>query len=153
MSILTQIRLPMRTGVYIVRASTSTLSMCIMFLCIRKNKKNICKYQFNENAFAFTCYFIKGIYKLEKKLAWLEIRTSPAHLVVQPTNHWVTEHVRIAHRSFMFYMKTVSVRMYTFHKCENYVKVSHDCPTKRDGSSFKTFVMQQSSRNIKVSTV
>ena len=30
--------------------------------------KDICKYQFNENAFAFTCYFIKGTYKLEKKI-------------------------------------------------------------------------------------
>ena len=37
----------------------------------------------------------------------------------------------------MFNMKTVSIRMYTFHNCENYVKVSHDCPTKRDESSFK----------------
>ena len=86
-------------------------------------------------------------------MAWLEIRTSPALLVVQSTNHWATEHVRIAHRLYMFYMKTMSVRMYTFHNCENYVKVSHDCPTKRDGSSFKTLVMQQSSRNIKVSKV
>ena len=31
----------------------------------------------------------------------------------------------------------MSVKMYTFHNCENYVKVSHYCPTKRDGSSFK----------------
>ena len=84
-------------------------------------------------------------------MAWLEIRTSPANSVVQSTNHWATEHVRIAHRLYMFYMKTLSVRMYTFHNCENYVKVTHDCPTKRDGSSFKTLVMQQSSRNIKVS--
>ena len=53
----------------------------------------------------------------------------------------------------MFNMKTVSVRMYTFYNCENYVKVSHDCPTKRDGSSFKTFVMQQSSRNIKFAKI
>ena len=83
-------------------------------------------------------------------MALLEIRTSPAHSVVQSTNHCATEHVRIAHRLYMFYMKTVSVRMYTFHNCENYVKVSHDCPTKRDGSSFKTHVMQQSSCNIKV---
>ena len=135
-------------------ASTSTLSVCIMFLCIRKNKKIYVNISFNENAFAFTCYLIKGIYKTgEKKLAWLEIRTSPAHSVVQSTNHWATEHVRIAHRLYMFYMKTVSVRMYTFHNCENYVKVSHDCPTKRDGSSFKTLVMQQNSRNIKVSKV
>ena len=86
-------------------------------------------------------------------MAWLEIRTSSAHSVVQSTNHLDTEHVRIAHRLYMFYMKTVSVRMYTFHNCENYVKVSYDCPTKRDGSSFKTIVMQQSSRNIKVSKV
>ena len=86
-------------------------------------------------------------------MAWLEIRTSTAHSVVQSTNHWATEHVIIAYRLYMFYMKTVSVRMYTFHNCENYVKVSHDCPTKRDGSSFKTLVMQQSSRNIKVSKV
>ena len=134
-------------------APTSTLSMCIMYLCIRKNKKKI-NISFNENIFAFTCYLIKGIFKLEKKnFAWLEIRTSPAHSVVQSTNHWATEHVRIAHRLYMFYMKTVSVRMYTFHNCENYVKVSHDCPTKHDGSSFKTLVMQQSSRNIKVSKV
>ena len=40
----------------------------------------------------------------------------------------------------MFNMKTVSVRMYTFHNCENYVQVSHDCPTKRDGSSLKTLL-------------
>ena len=86
-------------------------------------------------------------------MAWLEIRTSPAHSVVQSTNHRATEHVRTVHRLNMFYMKTVSVRMYKFHNCENYVKVSHDCPTKRDGSSFKTLVMQQSSRNIKVSKV
>ena len=86
-------------------------------------------------------------------MAWLEIRTSPAHSVVHSTNHWATEHVGIAHRLYMFYMKTVSVRMYTFHNCENYVKVSHDCPSKRDGSSFKTLVMQQSSLNIKVSKV
>ena len=86
-------------------------------------------------------------------MAWLEIRTSPAHSVVQSTNHWATEHVGIVHRLYMFNMKTVSVRMYTFHNCENYVKVSHDCPTKRDGSSFKTLVMQQSSRNIKVAKI
>ena len=134
--------------------STSTLSMCIMFLCIRKNKKLYVNISFNENAFAFICDFIKGIYKLEKKMAWLEIRTSPAHSVVHSTIHWATKHVRIAHRLYIFlYMKTVSVRMYTFHNCENYVKVSHDCPTKRDVSSFKTLVMQQCSRNIKVSKV
>ena len=86
-------------------------------------------------------------------MAWLEIRTSLAHSVVQSTNHWATEHVGTVHRLFMFNMKTVSVRMYTFHYCENYVKVSHDCPTKRDGSSFKTLVMQQSSRNIKVAEI
>ena len=86
-------------------------------------------------------------------MAWLEIRTSPAHSVVQSTNHWATEHVRTVHRLYMLYMKTVSVRMYTFHNCENYVKVSHDCPTKRDGSSFKTLVMQQSSRYIKVAKI
>ena len=86
-------------------------------------------------------------------MAWLEIRTSPAHSVVQSSNHWATEHVRIAPRLYMFNMKTVSIRMYTFHNCEKNVKVSHDCPTKRDGSSFKTLVMQQSSRNIKVSIV
>ena len=66
-------------------------------------------------------------------MAWLEILTSPAHSVVQSTNHWATEHVGIVHRLYMFNMKTVSVRMYTIHNCENYVKVSHDCPTKRDG--------------------
>ena len=27
---------------------------------------------------------------------------------------------------FAQYMKTMSVRMYTFHNCENYVEVSHD---------------------------
>ena len=53
----------------------------------------------------------------------------------------------------MFNMKTVSVRMYTFHNWENYVKVTHDCPTKRGGSSFKALVMQQSSRNIKVAKI
>ena len=53
----------------------------------------------------------------------------------------------------MFYMKTVSVRMYTFHNCEIYAKVSNDCPTERDGSSFKTLAMQQSFRNIKVSKI
>ena len=67
-------------------------------------------------AFAFTCYFIKGIinwrkiYKLEKKNAPLEIRTSPAHSSVQSTNHWATEHVEIVHRLYMFYMKAVSVK-------------------------------------------
>ena len=86
-------------------------------------------------------------------MAWLEIRASPAQSVVQSTNHWATEHVRFVHRLFMFNMKTVSVRMYTFHNCENYVKVSHDCPTKRDRSSFKTLVMQQSSCNIKVAKI
>ena len=121
---------------------------------LERIKKKYVNISFNENAFAFTCYFIKGIYKLEiKKMAWLEIRTPPAHSVVQSTNHWAIEHVRIAHYLYMFYMKTVSVRMYTFHNCENYVKVSHDCPTKRDGSSFKTLVMRQSSCNIKVSKV
>ena len=86
-------------------------------------------------------------------MAWLEIGTSPAQSVVQYTNHWATEHVGIVHRLYMFNMKTVPVRMYTFHNCENYVKVSHDCPTKRDGSSFKTLVMQQSSRNFKVANI
>ena len=86
-------------------------------------------------------------------MAHLEIRTSPAHSIVQSTNHWAIGHVGIVHRLYMFNMKTVSVRMYTFHNCENYVKVSHDCPTKRDGSSFKTLVMQQSSRNIKVAKI
>ena len=138
---------------YIVCASASTLSMCIMFLCIRKNKKIYVNISVNENPFAFTCYFIKGKYKLEKKMAWLEIRTSPSHSVVQTTNHWATEHVGIVNRLYMSNMKTVSVRMYTFHNCENYVKGSHDCPTKRDGSSFKTLVMQQSSRNIKVAKI
>ena len=86
-------------------------------------------------------------------MAWLEIRTSPAHSVVQSNNHWATEHVEIVHRLYMFNMKTVSVRMYTFRNCENYVTVSHGCPTKRDGSSVKTLVMQQSSRNIKVAKI
>ena len=76
-------------------------------------------------------------------MAWLEIRTSPAHSVVLSTNHWATEHVGIVDRLYMFNMKIVSVKMYTFHNCENYVKVSHDCPTKRDGSSFKSHVMLQ----------
>ena len=86
-------------------------------------------------------------------MAYLEIRTPPAHSVVQSTNHRTTEHVGIVHRLYMFNMNTMSVRMYTFHDCENYVKVSHDCPTKRSGSSFKTLVMQQSSRNIKVAKI
>ena len=43
-------------------------------------------------------------------MAWLEIRTSPAHSVVQSTNHWATEHVGIVHRLYMFNMKTVSVK-------------------------------------------
>ena len=86
-------------------------------------------------------------------MAWLEIRTSPAHSVVQSTNHWATEHVGIVYRLYMFNMKTVSVRMYTFHNSENYVKVPQDYPTKRDGSSFNTLVIQQSSRNIKVAKV
>ena len=86
-------------------------------------------------------------------MAWLEIRTSAAQSVVKSTNHWATEHVGIIYRLYMLYMKTVSVRMYTFHSWENYAKVLHDCPTKRDGSSFKTLVMQQSSRNIKVANV
>ena len=51
-------------------------------------------------------------------MAWLEIRTSPAHSVVKSTNHWATEHVRIARRLYMLYMKTVSVRKYTFHNGE-----------------------------------
>ena len=83
----------------------------------------------------------------------VEIRISPAHSVVQSTNHWATEHVGIVHRLYMFNMKTVYVKMYTFHNCENYVKVSHDYPTKKDGSSFKSLVMQQSSRNIKVAKI
>ena len=86
-------------------------------------------------------------------MAWLEIRTSPAHSVVQSTNHCATEHMGIVHRLYMFNMKTMSVKMYRFNNCENYVKVSHDCPTKRDRSSFKTLVMQQGSRNIKVSKI
>ena len=86
-------------------------------------------------------------------MAWLEIRTSPADSVVQSTNHWATEHMGIVHRLYMFNMKTMSVKMYRFHNCENYVKVSHDCPTKRDRSSFKTLVMQQGSRNIKVAKI
>ena len=51
-------------------------------------------------------------------MAWLKIRTSSAQSVVQSTNHWATEHVGIVHRLYMFNMKTVSVRMYTFHNCE-----------------------------------
>ena len=86
-------------------------------------------------------------------MVWLEIRTSPAHSVVQSTNHWATEHVGIVHRLYMFNIQTVTVRMYIFHNCENYLKVSHDCPTKRDGSSFKTLVMQQSFRSIKVAKI
>ena len=86
-------------------------------------------------------------------MGWLEIRTPSAHSVVQSTNHWATQYVGIVHRLYMFDIKTVSVRMYTFQNCENYVKVSHDCPTKRYGSSFKTLVMQQSSRNIKVAKI
>ena len=46
-------------------------------------------------------------------------------------------------------MKTVSVRTYTLHNCENYANVSHDCLTKRDGSSVKSLVLQQNSRDIK----
>ena len=152
MSILTQMRLSMRR---VCRLCVHQLRLFPCASCSFERIENIyVNISFNENAFAFTCYFVKGIYKLErKKLAWLEIRTSLAQSVVQSTNHWATEHVRIAQRLYMFYMKTLSVRMYTFHNCENYVKVSHDCPTKRDGSSFKTLVMQQSSRNIKVSKV
>ena len=30
-------------------------------------------------------------------MAWLEIRTSLTHSVVQSTNHWATEHVGIVH--------------------------------------------------------
>ena len=86
-------------------------------------------------------------------MEWLEIRTSPAHSLVQSTNHWATEQVGIVHRLYMLNMKSVSVRMFTFHNCENYVRVSHDCPTKRDGSSFKTLVIQQSSRNIKAAKI
>ena len=47
-------------------------------------------------------------------------------------------------------MKTVSVKKYTFHYCENYVNDLHDCPTKRDGSSLKDLVVQQISRIIQV---
>ena len=47
-------------------------------------------------------------------------------------------------------MKTVSVKKYTFHYFENYVNYSHDCPTKRDGSSLKDLVVQQISRIIQV---
>ena len=31
-----------------------------------------------------------------------EIRTSPAHLEVQHTNHWATEHVKIANRLYIY---------------------------------------------------
>ena len=47
----------------------------------------------------------------------------------------ISEKDHLKYRLYMLYMKAVSVRMYTFHNCENYVKVLHDCPTKRDGSS------------------
>ena len=86
-------------------------------------------------------------------MEWLEIRTSPAHSVVQSTNHWATEQVGIVNRLYMLYMKSMSVRMYTFHNCEDNVRVSHDCPTERDGSSFKTLVMQHNSRNIKAAKI
>ena len=46
-------------------------------------------------------------------------------------------------------MKIVSVRTYTLHYCENYANVLHGCLTKRDGSSVKSLVLQQNSRNIK----
>ena len=76
-----------------------------------------------------------------------EIRTSPAHLVVQHTNHWATEHVKIVNRLYIY--KTMSVRTYTLHDCENYANVSHDGLTKRDGSNVKSLVLQQNFRDIK----
>ena len=41
------------------------------------------------------------IYTGEKNDVW-KIRTSPAHLVVQHTNHWTTGHVKIVNRSYIY---------------------------------------------------
>ena len=70
----------------------------------------------------------------------IEIRTSPVLSVVQSTKYWAIEHSLI-----IYVLYEMSVRMYTFDNSENYVNVSHDCTTKRDGSSFKLLVLQQSS--------
>ena len=93
---------------------------------------------------------VYGIYILERKHDVWEIRTSPTRPIVQHTNHWATEHVKIVNRLYiqLFYIKTVSVMTYTLHYCENYANVSLDCLTKRDGSSVKSLVLQQNSRNI-----
>ena len=67
-------------------------------------------------------------------------------------------HSPLSHRScgnctsliYVLYEDSVCKDVHISQLHENYVKVSHDCPTKRDGSSFKILVMQQSSRNIKL---
>ena len=90
-----------------------------------------------------------GIYILERKHDVWDILTSHAHTVVQHTYHWANgEHVKIVNRLYI-YMKTVTVRTYTLHNCENYANVSHDCLTKPDGSTVKSLVLQQNSCNIK----
>ena len=66
MSILTQMRLSMLKGMSIVCASTSTLQCAPCSFALERIKKVYVNISFNENAFAFTCYFIKGIYKLEE---------------------------------------------------------------------------------------
>ena len=48
------------------------------------------------------CYMIYAIYILERKRYVWEIRTSPAHLLVQHTNHWATEHVKIVNRLYIY---------------------------------------------------
>ena len=79
-----------------------------------------------------------------------DTRTPSAHLEAVSTNHTATDHSEIVTRLFIFYMKTVSAKTYTFHYSENYVNDSHDCPTKRGGSSLKDLVVQQISRIIQV---
>ena len=79
-----------------------------------------------------------------------EIRTSSSNLEAVSSNHPVTDHSEIVTRLFVFYMKTVSVKKYTLHYCVNYVYDSHDCPTKRDGSSLKDFVVRPISCIIQV---
>ena len=78
---------------------------------------------------------------------WGRSELSSAHLGIESINQRATYLVDIVTRLIMFYIKTVSVKKYAFHNCENCVNVSHDCPTKRDGSSFKSLVVQPISHN------
>ena len=78
-----------------------------------------------------------------------EIRTSSAHLAVESTNLYSRNCNPLNH---VLYKDCVSYEVHIIItvKIMSMFRMTHDWLTKRDGSSFKSLVVQQISRNINV---